>query len=292
MSYFSLFFAIVLLLLPIGSFADPQKISQVSIIIDDMGNTDQGWRVVKMPGPVVCSILPHTPLSVELAKACYAAHKEIILHAPMQAITPHDLGPGGLRVNMDEASFFATLTADVHAVPHVQGINNHMGSLLTESPRAMSWVMQVIKPYGLFYIDSRTSAQSVAEQVAKEYAIPTARRDVFLDDIQTPQALQNQFNELLILAKQRGSAIAIGHPYPVTMAFLEKALPQLNAEGFQLVPVSNLLDDRVVARVTHVTPTAKPQAQIQSPTIWQSLQTVICPDYPAMCSVLKRWMLD
>lgn len=225
------------------SIAQANTPPKISIIIDDLGNDEiQGMHVVHLPGPVVCSILPQIRYSKVIANACHAAHKEIILHTPMQADTPHRLGPGGLRVNMTKEEFLATLKSDLCSVPFIAGLNNHMGSLLTAQDTQMNWLMETIKPRGLYFIDSVTSAHSIAGLDAEKEGVPTRARDVFLDDIPTQAAVEKQFNALLVVARRQGSAIAIGHPYPATVAVLAHELPRLTEEGFTLVPVSQLLD--------------------------------------------------
>jgi uncharacterized protein len=235
-----MFFLLLFLSLDINAAISSHP--KIAIIIDDLGNRPyQDERVIHLPGPVVCSILPYTPLAIQLADQAHALHKEIMLHAPMQAIAPHYLGGGGLWLQENRLKFITTLTAELHAVPYIQGINNHMGSLVTQSPRDMNWVMQTIKPQHLFFIDSLTSGRSIAEHIAEIDGVPTARRDIFLDNIRTPEAVREQFQDLLWVARHKGSAIAIGHPYDVTLEVLEAELPRLAAEGYQLVPVSDLL---------------------------------------------------
>lgn len=273
-NYFFIF--CFLLFFPFCVFAN--QAPKIAIIIDDLGNRYvQDERAVHLPGPVVCSILPYTPLAKLLARQAHVLHKEVILHAPMQPIEPHLLGLGGLGIMQDQYAFKTTLTEDLRAVPYVQGVNNHMGSLLTQSPRAMNWVMQTIKPDHLFFIDSVTSGKSVAAAVAKENSVPFAKRDIFLDDVRTPEAVREQFRELLWIAVHKGSAIAIGHPYPVTLDVLEKMLPQLTAEGFELVPVSDLLissskKERYFIQHTVV---FKKQ-QMQESELWQQMAYQFC----------------
>lgn len=287
-----LLFYCLLLLIPFSSFAAVDSPPKIAIIIDDLGNLrGEGLRVVELPGPVVCSILPYTPFSVLLADAAHSAHKEIILHTPMQALFPHRLGAGGLWIDDDRASFVTTLTADLHAVPYIQGINNHMGSLLTQSPRDMDWVMQTIKPYNLFFIDSKTSGRSVAERVAKLDDVPTAGRDVFLDDVRTPEAVQAQFNLLLAMAKLHGSAIAIGHPYAVTLDFLQQELPQLAKQGVVLVPVSQLLIEPTkrasikALKAIVVKPAVLAAASPPVQNIFEKISTGFCRVYPRLCKL-------
>src|SRR5690606_23829095 len=106
------------------------------------------------------------------------------------------------------------------AVPHVRGVNNHMGSLITRHPGHMTWLMQDLARDGLFFVDSYTHPQSVALEMAREGGVPAARRDVFLDHVAEPEAIAHQFRRLLARARSDGHAIGIGHPYPATLAFL------------------------------------------------------------------------
>jgi polysaccharide deacetylase 2 family uncharacterized protein YibQ len=143
---------------------------------------------------------------------------------------------------MTEQRFISTLKEDLATVPHVTGLNNHMGSLLTRHPGAMSWLMQGIKEHGdLFFIDSRTTGQTVAERAAREHAVPVARRSVFLDNESNPAAIRRQFQQLLRLARQRGTAIGIGHPRKETMQVLATELAKLDSTSVRLVAVSEII---------------------------------------------------
>ena len=215
----------------------------VSIIIDDIGNgLGDGQRAVQLPGPVTCAFLPHTPYAAHLARLAHRNGKEVMLHLPMQAVSDRRLGPGGLTLDMGQARFLQTFWSDIASIPFVRGVNNHMGSLLTRHPGDMGWLMQAIRLHGgLYFVDSRTSRESVAQQVAEEQGVPTTHRDVFLDDVRTPAAIRRQFARLVAHAKIAGSAVAIGHPHPVTLATLTQLLPTLAQQGIRLVPVSELI---------------------------------------------------
>lgn len=216
----------------------------VAIIIDDLGNSfSEGKQAVDLPGPVACAILPHTEFSRQLADLAYARHKQVLLHLPMEAVSDKPLGPGGIRLDMTQAQIQDAVRDDIQSIPHVIGVNNHEGSLMTQHPGDMAWVMQVLaKTPGLFFVDSYTSTDSVAYGVAREYGVPAARRNVFLDDIETQPAVEYQFRRLLSIARRDGFALAIGHPHPATMAVLARDLPLLDAEGFKLVPVSEIVN--------------------------------------------------
>jgi polysaccharide deacetylase 2 family uncharacterized protein YibQ len=217
----------------------------IGIIIDDMGNHARlDDAVVNLPGAVTCSVIPYTFDSILIANKAHAANKEIIAHIPMQALEGQSLGRGGLTTALSQQQFAATLMNDIAAVPYAEGLNNHMGSLLTQQPKQMDWLMQTIQPTGLFYIDSRTTPKTVAEKIANNDNVQVLRRDVFLDDDPTPAAVAAQFARLLIIAREQGLAVAIGHPYPVTINYLQQELPLLSQQGVELVPLSQLVGDK------------------------------------------------
>ncbi|MFQ5757402.1 MAG: divergent polysaccharide deacetylase family protein [Acidiferrobacterales bacterium] len=217
--------------------------SAIAIIIDDLGNNlAEGERTVRLPGPVACAILPQTPYARRLAGNAREYNKEVILHLPMESIESDALGPGGLDSKMRAFDIIVTLNKDLQTVPFAVGISNHMGSLLTQRRQPMEWLMQAITNRGgLFFVDSRTTPQTVAATVAREVELPHLARDVFLDNDQQLSSISTQFEILLDTAREHGSALALGHPYPETLAFLERKLPELENSGVRLVTLSKLL---------------------------------------------------
>ena len=192
----------------------------VMIVIDDIGhNYELGRQAIALPGPIHFAILPHSSFGVELAKLAHQQGKEILLHTPMSTINGRSAGPGELNTSQNQRQFINTLNHNISSIPHLQGINNHMGSLLTQKREPMSWLMREVKRRQLYFLDSRTSPLTVAEETAKHFDIPNLKRDVFLDNERRPQAIQQQFEQLLALAQQNGHAVAIGHPYPETIWF-------------------------------------------------------------------------
>ena len=244
-----------LFLFVLTAHAQTEPHARISIIIDDLGDQRQaGLRAIQLPGPVTYAFLPNTPYSESLANAAHAQGKEVMLHLPMQAMGSNNLGPGGLTLDMSRKQFHKTLHSSLASVPHVAGINNHMGSLLTRHPGHMQWLMEEIKQLEtLFFIDSRTTHHTVATQLAKEYQVPTRQRDVFLDDDPSPEAIAKQFNRLIDKAIKQGSAIGIGHPYDSTLNVLSVMLPQLEQMGIKLVPASQLVEPAIKLRVADET---------------------------------------
>lgn len=232
------------LLLPLLLFcASAQAEPLISIIIDDIGDRyEAGLRALDLPGEVTYSFLPHTPYAARFAREAHARGREVMLHLPMQAENGNRLGPGGVTLDMTEATFRATVRTSIAAVPHVSGINNHMGSLMTRHPGNMDWLMSEMNAQGgLFFVDSVTTPATVAAKVALDQGLPTIRRDVFLDSDPSPDKVRRQFAKLVGRAYTHGSALAIGHPYPSTLRVLEEMLPQLGMMGVRLVPVSDLI---------------------------------------------------
>lgn len=240
-----LFFLIaVAMLLPLAAVVEASKSQPaIAIIIDDMGDKlSRGKKAIALPGKVTFSFLPHTPYVKQLADKAYASGKEVMLHLPMETESGKHLGPGGLTLHMTENEIKTTTDKAVQSVPHVRGINNHMGSLLTRHPGAMAWFTQTVLEHGdLYFVDSRTSAHTVARQIAMEKGLPSASRDVFLDHVQSKKAIRKEFRRLLKLAKKHGFALGIGHPHPETLAVLKKELATLGAKGIRLIPVSQMI---------------------------------------------------
>ncbi len=165
-----------------------------------------------------------------------------MLHLPMEALGSNPMGPGGLALRMDEQEFTATLRSNLEAVPHVSGVNNHMGSRLTGDADAMQRVMASLRERGLFFVDSRTTPETVAERAAGESGIATTRRHVFLDQVPSRDAVREQFQQLLSLARRQGAALAIGHPHGATLTVLARELPRLQQLEIDLVPASELTE--------------------------------------------------
>ncbi|MDH5181452.1 MAG: divergent polysaccharide deacetylase family protein [Gammaproteobacteria bacterium] len=223
----------------------------ISIIIDDLGHVYRNsFRAVHLPWPVTVSFLPHAPHSVTLAKQAWLLDKEIMVHLPMEALGNKDIGPGGLKLDMTQEQFAHILQTGLASIPHAGGINNHMGSLLTRDASAMDRLMSHLaleRKY--FFVDSRTTQQSQALHTARQYGLHTTGRDIFLDHVPDKKSVQQQFNKLIQLARQHGSALAIAHPRPETLEVLHESLPKLAEMGVKLVPVSTLIQYRTQRRL-------------------------------------------
>nr|WP_264673110.1 divergent polysaccharide deacetylase family protein [Marinobacter nanhaiticus] len=213
----------------------------IAIIIDDMGHDPvQGERLIKLDQPLTLAFLPYRRYTRALAEEAHGRGKEIMLHAPMANTHHYDLGPGGLKPEMDEHATTVTLRRALQSIPYVQGVNNHMGSLLTQKRSNMDWIMTELVQYPLYFVDSRTIAATVAADSAEAHRVPNLTRDVFLDHLQTEEFVDRQFKLLIETARRNGTAIGIGHPHKVTVDYLEKHLPQLDEQGIAVATVSGL----------------------------------------------------
>lgn len=216
----------------------------MAIVIDDVGYQRlPGERTLALPGKITLAVLPFTPFAQKLAAQAPSFNKEVMLHAPMEPKKLSYWGDG-LKTAMPEQELRREFVAMINNIPNLVGVNNHMGSSLTENPEAMAWLMQELPSRGLYFIDSRTTAGSKAYNAAKKMGIPSYVRDVFLDHSRDTKDINKQFDQLIRTAQKRGMALGIGHPYPETLAVLEKRLPQLQAIGVELVTVSELLNAR------------------------------------------------
>lgn len=223
-----------------------------SIIIDDIGNNIKAaQQIIDLPASITLSILPSTTYARPIAQHAKQSQREVMLHLPLQSIKNHKTSPGTLKLHMTEIEFLQQLRKNIAAVPHISGINNHMGSLLTRHPGYMSWLMNEIADSGdLFFVDSKTTGQSIAAKIADEYAIPNISRDVFLDPDHHAGTLDTQFKRFIHIVNRRGYALAIAHPYPETIAFLSEHLDELKQQGIEIVPVSQLIQAATANAVT------------------------------------------
>jgi polysaccharide deacetylase 2 family uncharacterized protein YibQ len=215
---------------------------RLAIIIDDCGQwpvTERGF--VDLPFPVTLSVLPHVRYGQAIAHEAEAAGKGVMLHLPMQTISGQYPGPGTITVAMGDDAIRSEVSGDLAELPEARGVNNHEGSRATADRRVMGDVADVLVRENRFWIDSRTSAASVAADVTRARGIPSASRDVFLDDVDNVPAVEAQLREAAARARESGAAIAIGHPRPATLLAVRELGPSLEAGGIDLTLASDLV---------------------------------------------------
>lgn len=227
------------------------KIRRAAIIIDDLGqDLEAARKLLTLPYPITCSVLPHLVHSAATAEEAHRAGHEVMLHLPMEPDSAAKPGPGEIRVGMRPAAVARTIAEDLSSVPYAAGVNNHMGSRATADTRLMTSVIQVLGERRLFFVDSRTTPASIALDVARQRGLPTFYRSVFLDDTETVPYTLGQLREFRRIIEERGAAIAIGHPYPSTLTALARFLPELERDDIQLLPASQLVRLQEVARLS------------------------------------------
>lgn len=217
------------------------KVAYLSLIIDDLGQSpDRDNRALALPGPVTLAIMPDTPHATDFARQAHKAGKTVMLHMPMDPAT----GPYAWHPELPLPELESRLNAALLKVPYAAGINNHMGSRMTAEPVAMGWLVGELQRRHLFLVDSRTSAKTVAAAEAQKIGLASVSRDVFLDDERTAEAISGQLQTAIKLAHKQGSAVMIGHPYPVTMDVLERELPKLKAQGVEWIELRHMISIR------------------------------------------------
>ena len=223
---------------PTGTPALPQ----VAIIIDDCGQwpgIERGY--IGLPIALTMSVMPHVRYTAAIAEAAAAAGKGVMLHLPMEPLSHINPGAGKITTAMSDAQIVAQTQDDLAQVPLAKGVNNHEGSAASADARVMRDVIGVVKEHDLFFVDSMTNAASVAAQTARSGGVPTASRDVFLDNREDVSYSESMLERAVQIAKERGSAIAIGHPRATTLAALANMYPKMQSEGVRFVLVSELV---------------------------------------------------
>ncbi len=223
----------------------------VTIIMDDLGRSlHTAKALLALPQAVTFAIIPGEAQAVQVAELAYAGDREVMLHTPMEPQGYPAVNPGedALFVEYSDEEIRRRLEQFLAHIPHVTGINNHMGSRFTEDARALTPVMKSLQEKGLFFVDSRTTGRTLAAETARRYNVPTMERDVFLDNVAEVDAIVTQILKLEAKARKQGMAIGICHPYPETLEALRRELPGLVERGISLVPVSVLLQKQALAQ--------------------------------------------
>lgn len=218
--------------------------AKVAIIIDDIGYRQEVEKqFLTFKAKLTFAVLPFSPQGKNFAEQAHRLGNEVMLHIPMQPKAYPEIKPGkgGLLLNMSDQELISTLVADMSQIPHVKGVNNHMGSAFTSDAEKMALILKEIKKRDYFFLDSRTAGSARGYEVAKAMGIPTAMRNVFLDHDPRPEHIARQFDLLMEIAKRKGFAIAIGHPHTATLNTLRQKLPELAKNNIIVVSASQLV---------------------------------------------------
>lgn len=221
--------------------------AMIAVVIDDMGlDHKRTERILDLPPPLTVSYLTYARHLDRQAALARAAGHEVMVHVAMEPSSVKvDPGPDVLLTRQNDSELVARLEQGIGRVPGAVGINNHMGSRFTEDARAMSAVMAVLKNRGLLFLDSWTSPKTVGPEEARLAGVAFAERNVFLDNVNTREAVLKRLAETERLARKRGFAVAIGHPRDGTIRALTEWLPTAVTRGLRLVPVSAIVKHRM-----------------------------------------------
>ncbi|HEX8837755.1 MAG TPA: divergent polysaccharide deacetylase family protein [Candidatus Acidoferrum sp.] len=221
----------------------PQNEAKLAIILDDLGNDRRAAdEIFNLPYPLTISVLPNHEHSQEIAQEAERRGYQVMLHLPMQAVSTEKPEAQELRPGMPAGEVSKLVNQFIQDIPGAVGVNNHQGSEATSDPALMRELMPVLRDHHLFYIDSRTTAATVAYETAQSSRVPSAFRNVpFLDDVTEVSAVRKQLELALRGAREKGGAIAIGHPHPATLQALREVLPTAQSEGVRLSLASELV---------------------------------------------------
>jgi polysaccharide deacetylase 2 family uncharacterized protein YibQ len=221
-----------------------QGLPTIAIVIDDIGfDVELARSFLELKPPPSLSILPTAPHAQVIAHEALGKGVELLLHLPMEPkeTNGEESAAGVLLAKMGEAEFIETLNGHLSRVPGVKGVNNHMGSLLTEREDKMALLFRELKKRHLFFVDSRTTPHTVAAKVAADMKVPVASRSVFLDNELSQEAMRAQWDRLLVTARQQGHALAIAHPHQETLVFLREHLGDLRSKA-RVVRVADIVN--------------------------------------------------
>ncbi|MEE8504843.1 MAG: divergent polysaccharide deacetylase family protein [Kiloniellales bacterium] len=226
---------------------NPGKQPMIAIVLDDLGLNRRGaHRAIGLPAPLTLAFMTYAEELDRMTADARAAGHELMLHMPMGPRSKsHDPGPNVLRTELSQKELARRMQWGLGRFEHFVGVNNHMGSRFTTSPKGMAQVMRELRTRGLLFLDSVTSGGSVGAAMARRAGVPYAQRDVFLDNEWNDRgAIRRQLKKLETVARRRGYAVGIGHPHRATLDVLAEWLPKARARGFALVPISAIVRHR------------------------------------------------
>jgi uncharacterized protein len=231
------------------AFAVPPGRPTIAVVLDDVGVAPgHAALAIDLPAVVTLSFMTYAPGVADMAARAHAKGHELMLHVPMEPLDGDlDAGPHVLKVGASEAEILANLDWGLRRFPRYIGINNHMGSRFTQDERGMRIVLGELKRRSLLFLDSRTIGNTVGDSLAARMGVPHVMRDVFLDNEMDQAAVMKQLIQTEKVAAAKGHAIAIGHPHPATIAALRAWIPQAEARGFAIVPLSAVAKQRLGA---------------------------------------------
>jgi uncharacterized protein len=221
---------------------DAPRESRLYLILDDAGYSVEEIRVISgFRYDLTLAVLPALPYSAEVARLARAAGVEVMLHQPMEAVNGEDPGPSAIFLDQSAEMIRSVVRRNLRDFPDIQGVNNHMGSRITSDFSVMTVILKTLYDEGVPFLDSRTTADSVATEAGAALGVIVPGRDVFLDHVRNRTAIEEQLESALAIAREKGYAVLIGHiTVPETIEVLIERQEEIIAEGFRFYPVSDL----------------------------------------------------
>jgi len=215
---------------------------KIAIVIDDWGyNLNNLPLLQQIKYPLTVSVLPNLSYSHTVAGDARQRGFEIILHLPLEPREKLRLEKETITTSMDEPTIRGILKKDLADVSYAAGVSNHMGSRATENTRIMGIIFKELKKRRLYFLDSLVSSDSVGFDLAHKIALGFIKRDIFLDNTETPEYIKGQIYKLKTRARVYGQAVGIGHDRRVTLEVLKEVMPELEKEGYKFVFLSELI---------------------------------------------------
>jgi len=229
---------------PAASLPPSPPAARLALIIDDGGYSLEKMKAMMGIGlPITFAILPNVPHSREAALLAHRQGAEVMLHLPLEPRKSenYSLEKDTILTGMNKAEIQSILRRNLSQIPHVRGVNNHMGSRATEDPQVMKALMEVLKKEGLYYVDSHTSSRSVGPREARQAGVFFASNDRFIDHQKDLETIKQAIRLAMKKAKQEGKAVAIGHPHPLTSRAIREMIPEIERDGIRLVFASEVV---------------------------------------------------
>lgn len=221
-----------------------ENIYYMAVIVDDMGISDKRTKdIISIEAPLTSSFLTYGKNLDGLAKSAVLSGHEIMMHTPMEPKVKADLAPDTLKISMTNDEIkdgFLNMLQKFENI-HVKGINNHMGSLFTESAPKLDVIMHVLKEKDMYFLDSKTTPHSVGKNIAELENVNYIERDVFLDNQNDYEYILKQLKQAEEIAEKQGYAVAICHPKSETYKALKDWVKTLGSKNIELVHLSDLI---------------------------------------------------
>jgi polysaccharide deacetylase 2 family uncharacterized protein YibQ len=228
-------------------FSTPRRLNnlkhKVIIIIDDVGlEMTHFTELMNLSEKLTVSILPGEKYSNICAEIAHQKGFEVMLHQPMQPrdTAENHIGSGGIFVSMKPETVKKILIENLCNIPHIKGVNNHMGSYATTRKELMKVVMKVLKEKKMYFVDSITTGRSIAYQAALDAGVNALKRDIFIDANEGYEYAIKQLTQLKKIARRKTISVAIGHCKPATIRALKNLLPEFEKDGIEVVRASEV----------------------------------------------------